>query len=199
MKRATVDGLKISTTYRFSLVGIFDSEPPLDSSPRTTDVRIIEAKTSSNPALISMDNIEAGNVTISIDLAPAPDTDSWFVNISPVGGVGGGGQSESGDGSSCNADTGEDCIANPTFGDLEPGETYQVTVTTFLEPSTAAIMDGDEQTLQNIRPVLSNFTLFTTMDIKLDLLFLIDGSNEVDLYKDLVDNAETILEQIWAQ
>ncbi|CAG5084719.1 Oidioi.mRNA.OKI2018_I69.PAR.g10719.t1.cds [Oikopleura dioica] len=111
----------------FQKVGIFDSEPPLDSSPRTTDVRIIEAKTSSNPALISMDNIEAGNVTISIDLAPAPDTDSWFVNISPVGGVGGGGQSESGDGSSCNADTGEDCIANPTFGDLEPGETYQVT------------------------------------------------------------------------
>ena len=145
-----------------------------------------------------MDDIEAGNVTISIDLQPAPDTDSWFVNISPLDGVGGG-QSESGDGSSCNPDTGEECVANPTFGDLDPGETYQVTVTTFLEPSSATIMDGDEQTLQNIRPVLSNFTLFTTKDIKLDLLFLIDGSNEVDLYKDLVDNAEAILEKIRAQ
>jgi len=177
------DALQISTTYRWQLVGYFTDEGEFPE--RSTDVRVIEAKTSSNPALVSTSNVEAGNVTVSIDLSPAPDTDSWFVNIRPT--AGGSGQSVSGEGGSTSI---------PTFGDLEPGETYQVTITTFLEPTSTQISDADGQSFQNVRPVLSNFTEFTTKDIKLDLLFLIDGSNEVDLYKDLVDDAETILDKI---
>jgi hypothetical protein len=180
------DNLQISTTYRWQLVGYFTDEGEFPE--RSTDVRVIEAKTSSNPALVSASNVEAGNVTISIDLSPAPDTDSWYVNIRPT--AGGSGQSASGEGGSTSI---------PTFGDLEPGETYQVTITTFLEPTSTQISDAGGQSFQNVKPVLSNFTQFTTKDIKLDLLFLIDGSNEVDLYKDLVDDAETILNQIKAQ